>query len=152
MSPYIPAEPMTSNNAAGRPLTAVISPGRMAAPEPGASTDQALWDQVARDGQCADAGLDPDEWFPVSTDADMARQQAAAAIAVCAACPVRGECLALSLRHWGIGQHGVWGGLVAADRARLRARLPAGGVAGRGTSAAVMSRPRWRVVNGRQAQ
>jgi hypothetical protein len=51
----------------------------------------------------------------------MARRQAAAAIAVCATCPVRGQCLALSLRHWGIGQHGVWGGLVAADRARLRA-------------------------------
>jgi hypothetical protein len=33
---------------------------------------------------------------------------------------VRGHCLTLSLRHWDIGQHGVWGGLVAADRARLR--------------------------------
>jgi hypothetical protein len=39
---------------------------------------------------------------------------------------VRGQCLALSLRHWDIGQHGVWGGLVAADRAQLRARLRAG--------------------------
>jgi hypothetical protein len=64
----------------------------------------------------------------------MARQQAAAAIAVCAACPVRGQCLALSLRHWDIGQHGVWGGLVAADRARLRARLR-GRTGGRGIAA-----------------
>ncbi len=51
----------------------------------------------------------------------MARQEAAAAIAVCSTCLVRGQCLALALRHWDIGQHGVWGGLVAADRAQLRA-------------------------------
>jgi hypothetical protein len=60
----------------------------------------------------------------------MARQEAAAAIAVCTACLVRGECLALSLRHWDIGQHGVWGGLVAADRARLRGRLRVGRTGG----------------------
>jgi hypothetical protein len=107
-----------------------ISPGPLASPVP-ASTDQALWDRVARHARCADGGLDPDEWFPISADAGMARQQAAAAIAVCAACPVRGQCLALSLRHWGIGQHGVWGGLVAADRARLRARMRAGRTGGR---------------------
>jgi hypothetical protein len=108
----------------------VISPGRNASPVP-ASTDQSLWDRVARYARCADGGLDPDEWFPISADAGMARQQAAAAIAVCATCPVRGQCLALSLRHWGIGQHGVWGGLVAADRAGLRARMPAGRTGGR---------------------
>src|SRR6201995_5452863 len=28
--------------------------------------------------------------------------------------PCAGACLELSLRHWTIGQHGVWGGLVAA--------------------------------------
>ena len=27
--------------------------------------------------------------------------------------------LELALRHWDVGQHGVWGGLVAADRAYL---------------------------------
>jgi hypothetical protein len=48
-----------------------------------------------------------------------------AAIAVCASCLVRGQCLTLSLRHWDIAQHGIWGGLIAADRARLRRRLPA---------------------------
>ena len=39
------------------------------------------------------------------------------------ACPVRSQCLALSLRHWDIGQYGVWGGLVAAERAGLRSRM-----------------------------
>jgi hypothetical protein len=38
---------------------------------------------------------------------------------------VRGHCLTLSLQHWDIGQHGVWGGLIAADRARLRRRMAA---------------------------
>jgi hypothetical protein len=45
---------------------------------------------------------------------------------------VRGHCLTLSLQHWDIGQHGVWGGLVAADRARLRRRVPAVQTASRG--------------------
>jgi hypothetical protein len=40
---------------------------------------------------------------------------------VCTTCLVRAECLELSLRHWDIGQHGVWGGLVAAERAAWRA-------------------------------
>jgi len=31
----------------------------------------------------------------------------------------------LSLRHWDVGQHGVWGGLIADDRARLRRQWPA---------------------------
>jgi WhiB family redox-sensing transcriptional regulator len=75
--------------------------------------------------QCADSSLDPDQWFPVSAEADQARHEAAAAIAICTTCPVRAQCLALSLRHWDIGQHGVWGGLVAAERAALRVRWPA---------------------------
>jgi hypothetical protein len=54
-----------------------------------------------------------------------ARHEAAAAIAICQACPVRSQCLALSLRHWDVGQHGVWGGLVAAERAAMRRRMPA---------------------------
>ena len=74
---------------------------------------------------CADSGLDPDQWFPVSLDPARARQEAAAAIAVCTSCLVRGECLVLSLRQWDLGQHGVWGGLVTADRARLRRALTA---------------------------
>jgi hypothetical protein len=100
-------------------------------------TDDALSAQVAMYARCADSGLDADEWFPVSTEAGRAREEAAAAIAVCSGCLVRAQCLALSLRHWDIGQHGVWGGLVAADRARLRRRLPTGR---RGRSRAAVSR------------
>jgi WhiB family transcriptional regulator, redox-sensing transcriptional regulator len=83
-------------------------------------THQASWARVIRYASCADASLDPDQWFPVSADAGKARQEAAAAIAICTTCPVRAQCLALSLRHWDIGQHGVWGGLVAAERAAMR--------------------------------
>ena len=72
----------------------------------------------------------PDQWFPVSADPGQARQEAAAAIAICATCPVRGHCLTLSLQHWDMGRHGVWGGLIAADRARLRRRVPADQTAG----------------------
>lgn len=87
-------------------------------------TDDALWARVARQARCADSGLDPDQWYPVSTEPAQARHEAAAAIAVCTSCPVRAQCLELSLRHWDIGQHGIWGGLVAADRAHLRRRRP----------------------------
>ena len=85
-------------------------------------TDRALWVRVIRHARCTGSGLDPDQWFPVSVDIPKARQEAAAAITVCTTCPVRAECLALSLRHWDIGQHGVWGGLVAAERAALARR------------------------------
>jgi len=86
----------------------------------GALADQASWLRVIRYARCADASLDADEWFPISAEAGKARQEAAAAIAICATCSVRAQCLALSLRHWDIGQHGVWGGLVPAERAALR--------------------------------
>ena len=89
-------------------------------------SDDDLWSRVAGRARCADSGLDPDQWYPVSTEPARARHEAAAAIAVCAGCPVRAQCLELSLRHWDIGQHGVWGGLVAADRAHLLSRRPAG--------------------------
>ena len=89
-------------------------------------TDDALWALVARQARCADSGLDPDQWYPVSIEPARARREAAAAITVCTSCPVRAQCLELSLRHWDIGRHGVWGGLVAADRAQLRRRWPAG--------------------------
>lgn len=85
-------------------------------------TDRALAAEITTKARCADGTLDPDEWFPVSTEAEAARREAAAAIAICMACPVRGACLELSLRRWTLGQHGVWGGLVAADRAALRRR------------------------------
>jgi hypothetical protein len=87
---------------------------------PGA--DRALWARVIRHARCTGSSLDPDQWFPISVEIDKARREAAAAITVCTACLVRAECLALSLRHWDIGQHGVWGGLVAAERAALPRR------------------------------
>jgi hypothetical protein len=87
---------------------------------PAAPSDQASWARVIRHARCADGSLDPDQWFPVGAEAGKPRQEAAAAIAVCATCLVRAQCLALSLRHWDIGQHGVWGGLVPAERAVLR--------------------------------
>jgi hypothetical protein len=90
--------------------------------------DVALWALVIRHARCADGSLDAEQWFPVSAQADNTRQEAAAAIAVCGTCQVRAQCLALSLRHWDIGQYGVWGGLVmlreALDQAR---REPEGG-------------------------
>jgi molecular chaperone GrpE len=51
---------------------------------------------------------------------DPARHNAEArtALALCAACPVRAECLEFALRHRrGVGRHGIWGGLVEAERA-----------------------------------
>jgi WhiB family redox-sensing transcriptional regulator len=98
-------------------------------------TDDALQARVARQARCADSGLDPDQWYPVSIEPARARREAAAAIAVCTDCPVRALCLELSLRQWDIGQHGVWGGLVATDRAYLRRRWPAGH---RGTAVSAM--------------
>jgi hypothetical protein len=101
-------------------------------------TDDALRARVAGQARCADSGLDPDQWYPVSIEPARARQEAAAAIAVCTSCPVRALCLELSLRHWDIGQHGVWGGLVATDRAYLRRRRPAGHRGRRGTAVPAM--------------
>lgn len=128
----------------GMPRARIVSSGgagdSVATPPPqpllrGAAVDHGLRARVNRYARCAGSGLDPDLWFPVSADPVRARREAAAAIAVCVGCLVRGECLVLSLRHWDIGQHGVWGGLVAADRARLRRGLP-GSRRGRGGPAA----------------
>jgi Transcription factor WhiB len=90
-------------------------------PAPGWS----MWIQVISSARCAESVLDPDDWFPLSLKPEIARREADAAITICMACPVRPQCLELSLRHWDIGQHGVWGGLVPAERARLRRRWPA---------------------------
>ena len=101
-------------------------------------TDDDLWARVARQARCAGSGLDPDQWYPVSIEPARARHEAAAAIAVCTSCPVRAPCLELSLRQWDIGQHGVWGGLVATDRAHLRRRRPPGHRGRRGTAVSAM--------------
>jgi Transcription factor WhiB len=89
----------------------------------GPDADQARWARLIRQARCADSGLDADQWFPVSANAESAAGEAADALAVCQCCQVRSLCLALSLLHWDVGQYGVWGGLVAADRARLRRQM-----------------------------
>ncbi len=111
----VDSEPGTRNldGATMRPLYLLV---------PAVLSDQASWARVIRHARCADGSLDPDQWFPVSAEAGKARQEAAAAIAVYATCLVHAQCLELSLRHSDIGQHGVWGGLVAAERAALRRR------------------------------
>jgi WhiB family redox-sensing transcriptional regulator len=94
-------------------------------PTPGPPASQPAWTLLIGHAQCVDADLDPDQWFPVSSEAGKARREAAAALAVCNSCPVRAECLALSLQHWDIGQHGIWGGLLASERVTLRRLLTA---------------------------
>jgi hypothetical protein len=79
--------------------------------------EQELWNRVGRLAHCEQSSLGADEWFPVSPDPDTARRQAAQAIAVCAACPVRADCHELSPRHRQIGQYGIWGGPLPAERA-----------------------------------
>jgi hypothetical protein len=110
--------PADAGSAAHTPDRAAARPPHPPSPVP--FPDQALWTRVIRYARCADSTLDPDQWFPVSAEADKARHEAAAAITVCTTCLVRTQCLELSLRSWDIGQHGVWGGLVPADRAALR--------------------------------
>jgi WhiB family redox-sensing transcriptional regulator len=94
-------------------LSAVITRGF-------AMTDRTLWQLVVERGACSTSGLSPDDWYPVSAPAEAAAREAADAIAVCADCRVRDECLELALRNWTVGQHGVWGGTVPAERERLR--------------------------------
>jgi hypothetical protein len=77
--------------------------------------------------RCAVTAIDPDEWFPVATTVTAARAEAARALAMCGVCPVRAECLELSLRHWSaVGRYGIWGGLVEAERAAVRREWLAG--------------------------
>jgi len=91
---------------------------------PGEVSDKALL-RVLQSGRarCAGSSLDPDEWFPVSPNVRVARIQAARAIALCTACPVRAECLEFAMRNWTDGSgEGVWGGFVAAERRVIRRR------------------------------
>ncbi len=69
-------------------------------------------DEWRQDAACRD--LDTSIFFPETDD------EAAAALAVCAACPVREACLefALVTRQ----DDGVWGGMTETDRKRLRRR------------------------------
>lgn len=85
--------------------------------------DSQLWQLVRSRAMCARSGADPDQWYPASAPGEVERREAAEAIAVCTACVVRMHCLELSLRYWAVGQHGVWGGTLPAERAALRRDL-----------------------------
>ena len=67
----------------------------------------------------------------MTRDVAKAREQAAHAIAVCACCPVRPDCLELSLRHaFGVSAHGYgetsrWLSTVATPGAAAAAALAA---------------------------
>jgi WhiB family redox-sensing transcriptional regulator len=61
--------------------------------------------------QAACAGVDPDLFFPSKGEASDAAK------ALCAGCPVKGECLAFALDHH---CQGIWGGTSERERARLR--------------------------------
>lgn len=72
--------------------------------------------------RAACAGYDPETWFPVN-DAEYgpALLQAEDAKAVCDRCPVVDACLRWALES---GQdHGVWGGMTAPERVRLKRRV-----------------------------
>jgi transcription factor WhiB len=114
------AQPNHSLATAHAPAQVAVWPPGVPAP---ALVGSWAWARVIRQARCAESSLDADVWFPVSPGAQQARQEAAAAIAICKDCPVRSQCLALSLRHWDVGQHGVWGGMVAAERASLRRQM-----------------------------
>lgn len=95
--------------------------------EPGNLSESELASRVYRRALCAVSCVNPDQWYPVAEDVAKARDQAADAIAVCGACTVRADCLEFALRHAsGVGAHGVWGGLLAAERLSLRQRWLAG--------------------------
>jgi Transcription factor WhiB len=114
------AQPNHSLATAHAPAQVAVWPPGVPAP---ALVGSRAWARVIRQARCTKSSLDADMWFPVSPGAQQARQEAAAAIAICKDCPVRSQCLALSLRHWDVGQHGVWGGMVAAERASLRRQM-----------------------------
>jgi WhiB family redox-sensing transcriptional regulator len=83
-----------------------------------------LWEPPgawAESAACAQ--VDPDLWFPEQGQAAMTR----AAKAICAACPVRAECLGYALRRGEV--HGIWGGLDYTQRRQWQRQhgIPGGG-------------------------
>ena len=85
-------------------LATAHAPAQVAVWPPGvpalALVGSRAWVRVIRLARCTESSLDADVWFPVSPGAQQARQEAAAAIAICKDCPVRSQCLALSPRYW----------------------------------------------------
>jgi hypothetical protein len=79
--------------------------------------DHLVWTGVTRKARCAESALHPDQWFPVSPQPEIARREAAGAIAICSGCPVRAQC---HLRK-------VFRKLGVTSRTQLVSALPEGG-------------------------
>jgi hypothetical protein len=98
--------------------------------EPSALSDRELTGRLMSPlARCATSGMDPDFWLPVAKEPHLARSQAFRALVICQQCPVRAECLEVSIRQWpwpGLGRYGIWGGFVEADRAVLHQAWDAG--------------------------
>ena len=82
------------------------------------------------DAQCLDE--DPELFFPPGKGVQL-QSQIRAAKKVCAACPVRAECLDFALGNQ--LNHGVWGGLTEDERKTLRRARPGTGRPGAPASA-----------------
>lgn len=72
-------------------------------------------DEFAAHPACDDPEIDPELFQPIS---EAHTSQIARARQVCASCPVQGSCLQFALRTG--EDHGIWGGLTAGERRRLR--------------------------------
>lgn len=98
--------------------------------EPSALSDVELTARLMSPlARCAASGMHPDAWFPVAKKPDLARREAFRALVVCEHCPVRAECLEVSMRQWewpGLGRHGIWGGFIEAERGMLHQAWSAG--------------------------
>ena len=78
-----------------------------------------MWEpDVSWREQAACSGVDSDIFFPASEDDEQAVTQAKA---ICEECPVREACLQYALAT--NQSAGVWGGLDAGDRRRMRRRI-----------------------------
>ncbi len=75
------------------------------------------WDADEWRHRAACRDSDADLFFPAG-ETGAALDQAEAARAVCARCPVRPECLAFALQT--NQEAGIWGGATEAERRRLR--------------------------------
>jgi WhiB family redox-sensing transcriptional regulator len=99
-------------------MRSVKAPGSDIATERARSADEESWTARAA---CRRA--DPELFFPIGSSGPAALKQIAAAKEICARCPVREQCLRFAL---GTGQdYGIWGGLTADERRRMRRREPA---------------------------
>lgn len=70
------------------------------------------WHRRAR---CKEPWVDPEWFFPEHTSPTDV-------LAICAACPVRRQCLDFALNN-PLGQYGIWGGTTAYERRRMRASV-----------------------------